>query len=77
VSSAGSTANKLAPIAIFLLVRCAKDRTYPHYNLGVILSRTLSYGVAHNKPKPLYVGAIAIMVDGHIKEERTFRNIGH
>jgi hypothetical protein len=33
------------------------------YNLGVILSRTLSYVAAHNDYKPLYVGAIATMMN--------------
>jgi hypothetical protein len=33
------------------------------YNLGVILSRTLSYVVAHNDYKPLYAGAIATMMN--------------
>jgi hypothetical protein len=44
------------------------------YNLGVILSRTLSYVVAHNDYKPLYAGAIATMIYEHIETERKFKN---
>jgi hypothetical protein len=57
-------------------LRCAKDGTYPGYNLGVILARTLSYDVSHNESTPIYDGAITTMVYEHIKEKRKFRNIG-
>ena len=61
---------------VIYLLRCAKEVTYPDYNLGVILARTLSYAVSHNESKPLYAGAIATMVYEHIKTERKFKNIG-
>jgi hypothetical protein len=56
-------------------LRCARNGTYPTFNLGVILAITLSYVVYHNKTKPLYVVAIATMVYEHIREEWGFNNI--
>lgn len=61
---------------VIYLLRCAKNGTYPDFNLGVILARTLSYVVAHNESKPLYAGAIATMVYERIKEEMIFEDIG-
>jgi hypothetical protein len=52
---------------IIYLLRCAKEGTFPDYNMGVILVRTLSYVVAHNDSKHLYAGAIATMIYEHIK----------
>jgi hypothetical protein len=43
--------------------------------LGVILGRSLSYGVCHNEYKPLFAGAITTMVYENIGVERRFRNI--
>jgi hypothetical protein len=48
------------------LLRCATEGRYPDYNLGVIIARTLSYAVAHNDTKPLFVGAIATLIYKHI-----------
>jgi hypothetical protein len=33
---------------IIYLLRCAKEGTYPDYNLGAILARTLAYVVSQN-----------------------------
>jgi hypothetical protein len=61
---------------IIYLLRCAKEGTFPDYNLGVIIARTLSYVVSHNDSKPLYAGAIAILNNEHIKNERKFKYKG-
>jgi hypothetical protein len=61
---------------VVYLLRCARNGTYPAFNLGVIFARTLSYVVYHNETKPIYAGAIATMVYEHIREERGFNNIG-
>jgi hypothetical protein len=61
---------------VVYLLRCARNGTYPTFNLGVILARTLSYDLYHNESKPLYDGAIATMVYEHIREEWGFNNIG-
>jgi hypothetical protein len=57
-------------------LRCAKKGTYPDFNLGVILARSLSYVVAHNESKPIYSGAISTMVFEYIKEEKKLGEIG-
>jgi hypothetical protein len=62
--------------SIIYLLRYAKEGTFPDYNLGLILARTLSYVVAYNDSKPLYVGNIATMIYAHIKTERKFKNKG-
>jgi hypothetical protein len=61
---------------VVYLLRCARNGTYPAFNLGVILARILSYVVCHNESKPLFAGVIATMVYEHIREEQRFRNIG-
>jgi hypothetical protein len=61
---------------ISYLLRCAKKGTYPDFNLGVILARSLSYVVAHNESKPIYSGAISTMVFEYIKEEKKLGEIG-
>jgi hypothetical protein len=61
-------------LSYYLLIECAKEGTFPDYNLGAILGRTLSYVVAHNYSKPIYAGAIATMIYEHIKTQMKFKN---
>jgi hypothetical protein len=61
---------------VVYLLRCARNGTYPAFNLGVILARSLCYVFYHNESKPLYAGTIATMVYEHIREERGFNNNG-
>jgi hypothetical protein len=61
---------------VVYLLRCARNVTYPAFNLGEVLARTLSYVAHHNDSKPLYAGAIATMVYEHIRKEREFHKIG-
>jgi len=39
---------------IIHLLKYAKEEVASHYNLGVMLARSLSYSVNHNESKPLY-----------------------